>query len=451
MARHSARNMGALFAAQLGFIVVLTLLLPHAAVARPPANDGPVRNPAAPAGRLSTNGGPVSELTILYNFTGGADGGHPGAGGLLYLNGNLYGTALYGGDGYDDGVVFELSHNRKTGWTETPIFTFCGNASCNPYAAAGPTGGLATDGSGNLYGTTELGSGVSTGFGSGTLFELTPNDGGWTPVWLYTPCCAPINGVTFDSKGNFYGSLSDGYCGETLSGYGGSVYEFGPGAGGFLTLHTFCGGEGQDPGSPLTLHGGNIFGSTSIGGAYGQGIVFELQHYSPKKGWMEKTAYNFCALENCSDGANPLGGLIFDEARNAYGTTLNGGANDKGTVFKLTPSPQGWTETVLYRFCALPDCADGSYPQAGLVHDEADNLYGTTCNSTFGLGNLGPSPYFNMSGSVFQLTPDGVLNILASLPGCSLAPLTRVGDSFYGTISTGGPAGWGAIFEVKMR
>jgi uncharacterized repeat protein (TIGR03803 family) len=409
------------------FVVVLILLTPRLAAAEA-----------------------QNRLTILYNFTNGSDGGHPGSGGLLYLKGSLYGTAIYAGNGYDDGMVFQLSNPHNTGWINTPIFTFCGSGpSCNPYGAAGPVGGLATDGLGNLYGTTELGSGLSSGFGSGTLFELTPSNGGWTPNWLFTPCCTPLASVTFDFQGNFYGTLADGYCGQTLGTFG-SVYEWSPAQGGFITLHDFCGLNGTGPGSPVTLHGGNIYGSTPAS-ASGQGIVFELQHKYPKQGWTEAIPYAFCALENCSDGATPMGGLIFDSAGNMYGTTMYGGANGLGTVFKLTPSSRGWSETVLYNFCAQANCDDGSYPEAGLVRDQAGNLYGTTCNSAFTVANLGPGPYFNMSGTVFQLTPDGVFNVFANLPGCSLAPLIVRNGMLYGTISTGGLDGYGAVFAVESR
>ena len=200
----------------------------------------------------------------------------------------------------------------------------------------------------------------------------------------------------------------------------------------------------------MTLYGPTLYGSTPYSSFNSEGVVFELQQR--KQGWIETIQYYFCFFENCRDGANPSGRLILDDAGNLYGTTQNGGANGKGTIFKLTPSKQGWngSETVLYNFCSLPNCADGSYPQSGLVRDKIGNFYGTTCNRPL-TGFYLPGQAPPISGTVFQLTPQGSLNVLASLPGCSLAPLILVDDTFYGTISTGGVYDAGAIFAVSMQ
>jgi len=91
----------------------------------------------------------------------------------------------------------------------------------------------------------------------------------------------------------------------------------------------------------------------------------------------ETVLYNFCAHggDKCSDGSAPIGALIFDQAGNLYGTTSFGGAHGRGVAFKVTPKGE---ETVLYSFCTLNDCADGSFPQPGLIFDQQGNLYGTT-------------------------------------------------------------------------
>ena len=414
------------------FIMVVTVLVSGPAMAQVSGAGRLFRKPFF--AQLDPNAGASNRLTILYNFTGGSDGGFPGSGGLLYLNGNLYGTATYNGDNY--GLVFELSNPLNTGWIETPIFSLCSNStSCNPYYAAGPQG-LVADRFGNLYVTTELGN--NGGYSSGMLFELKLSNGVWNPIWLYSPCCTPEASVILDAKGDLYGTLSRGggenpnVCGSVGCG---SVYELSASQE-YTTLHNFSGFDGGNPLSSLALHAGNLYGSASGGGRGGKGVVFEIRHSSGR--WDEEILYTFCSLENCEDGANPLAGLIFDREGNVYGTTAYGGANGEGTIFKLTPSEQGWTETVLYSFCSQANCADGVHP-AGLVFDKAANLYGTTCN------------YENISGTVFQLTPAGVLNVFADLPGCSLAPLILVDDTFYGTISTGGLYGAGAVFEVSMQ
>jgi uncharacterized repeat protein (TIGR03803 family) len=146
---------------------------------------------------------------------------------------------------------------------------------------------------------------------------------------------------------------------------------------------------------------GNLYGTTVYGGAKDSGTVFELTPSGT--GWTEKVLYNFCAQSNCADGATPLAGLIMDGAGNLYGTTKGGGANSQsvagcGTVFELMPnaSKTAWTETVLYSFCSQSGCADGFGSDASLIMDRAGNLYGT---SDF----IGSSVY----GVVFELTPAG--------------------------------------------
>jgi uncharacterized repeat protein (TIGR03803 family) len=150
---------------------------------------------------------------------------------------------------------------------------------------------------------------------------------------------------------------------------------------------------------------GNLYGTTSWGGVNRQGVVFKL---TPKG--KETILYSFCAQTNCTDGSNPVAGLVFDQRGNLYGTTRFGGAYDGcysgvgcGLVFKLTPKGK---ETVLYSFCAQTNCTDGAIPYAGLVFDRKGNLYGTT---QYG-GAYNPSVCSDMygyygCGAVFKLTP----------------------------------------------
>jgi hypothetical protein len=103
--------------------------------------------------------------------------------------------------------------------------------------------------------------------------------------------------------------------------------------------------------------------------------------------YSERTLYSFCSQANCTDGgglansgfSGPLSGLIMDPAGNLYGTNPNGGANNAGVAFELSPRPSGgWTYTMLHAFCSQTGCADGRVPLAGLIMDGAGNLYGTT-------------------------------------------------------------------------
>ena len=121
---------------------------------------------------------------------------------------------------------------------------------------------------------------------------------------------------------------------------------------------------------------GNLYGVTGAGGAYGSGTVFEV-----KANGDETLLYSFTGG---SDGGGPDSVLIFDSQGNLYGTTESGGSSTIcdggcGTVFELSPNNGGWTETALYSFCSLSECADGERPLTGpLVQDSAGNLYGTT-------------------------------------------------------------------------
>src|ERR1700728_3008703 len=123
---------------------------------------------------------------------------------------------------------------------------------------------------------------------------------------------------------------------------------------------------------------GNLYGTTPVCGAFESGIVFELSLPAPPSTqWTETVLYSFTGG---SDGQNPNAGVIFDAAGNLYGTTTNGGAAGLGTVFELTPPAAGggqWTESILHSFLGGP--ADGAHPVgAGVAFDHSGNLYGVT-------------------------------------------------------------------------
>lgn len=210
-------------------------------------------------------------------------------------------------------------------------------------------------------------------------------------------------------------------------------------------------------GGPLFDASGNIFGVTAAGGIFcqangGCGTVFEL---SPSAaGWTESILYNFCSTGiSCPDGANPEAGLIKDSAGNLYGTTSGGGTDGVGTVFQLSPPTQNggsWTETVLWNF-AEHDSQNGNLPGYGRLNmDAAGNLYGTTYSG--GAQNV---------GTVFELSPVGngtyTFSILHSFVGAKSdgsQPLYGVSfDTFgtlYGTTFKGGPAYAGVIYKLAQ-
>jgi uncharacterized repeat protein (TIGR03803 family) len=215
---------------------------------------------------------------VLYSFgTARMDGAYPRAGLIFDNAGNLYGTT-YSGGAHNAGTVFELM--RKTGgrWTERILHNFKGGAD-----GAYPLANLIFDASGNLYGTTYAGgSNVE-----GTIFQLALKAGG---VWTEK------------------------------------------------VLHSFGNGkDGEHPDAGLVFDAtGNLYGTTYVGGANGFGTVFELTPKARGK-WAEQVLHSFSG----KDGASPYASLIIDTAGNLYGTTSSGGADGFGTVFELTPKAGG--------------------------------------------------------------------------------------------------------------
>jgi uncharacterized repeat protein (TIGR03803 family) len=322
--------------------------------------------------------------TVLHNFcsaTNCADGQLSYAGLILDPAGNLYGTTSQGGAN-NWGTVFKIDTNDQ----ESVLYSFCSAANCAdgqlPYAA------LIRDGAGNLYGTTTYG-GANNG---GTVFKL---DAAGHETVLYSFCSAtnctdgqlPYAGLIQDVAGNLYGTTFGGGAIGAANFQGGTVFKL-DAAGHETVLYSFCSAanctDGKQPYAGLVMDGaGNLYGTTSGGGAHGflntlGGTVFKLD---PSR--HETVVYSFCSAggAQCTDGEMPLGGLVLDAAGNLYGAAPFGGANalisgnGVGVVFKVTKQGK---ESVLYNFCSALNCSDGLLPYAGLIQDAEGNLYGTT-------------------------------------------------------------------------
>jgi len=255
----------------------------------------------------------------------------------------------------------------------------------------------------------------------------------------------PFAGLVFDGAGNLYGTTLQG--GGTCNGVPcGTVFELTANSDGSWSesvLHRFAGGsDGEEPFAGLTFDGaGNLYGTTGGGSITGGGSVFKMKPNFDGS-WTESVLYGFCSLTQCADGEDPEAGVIFDGAGNLYGTTYGGGASGVGTVFKLTPNSNGsWAESVLHSFGG-PD--DGTEPVAALVFDAVGNLYGTTS------GGL---------GKVFELTPhqdgnwtESVLHSFTGPDGAGpYAGLTFDGTgNLYGTTGGGGASNDGTVFELAL-
>jgi uncharacterized repeat protein (TIGR03803 family) len=386
-------------------------------------NAGVIRDSAGNLYGTTENGGTAGagvvfkvdtagRQTVLYSFTGGADGANPYAGVVRDSAGNLYGTTYQGGTGH--GVVYKLN----TAGQETVLYNFTGGDD-----GGGPNG-VILDSAGNLYGTTVAGGTA----GVGVVYEL---DTARQETVLYsftggTDGSYPHAGVIRDSAGNLYGTTE--YGGSTACSFLGCgvVYKVDT-AGQETVLYSFTGGlDGVNPEAGVIRDSsGNLYGTTFFGVAYELDTANQLT-----------VLYSF--IGGADGGFPEAAGVIRDSAGNLYGTTFTGGAANAGVVYKLDTAGQ---ETVLYGF---PSSADGSFTEAGVIRDSAGNLYGTT-----------PSGGASNAGVVYELAATGRETVLYTFTGGTDGGNPAGGlirdsaGNLYGTASDGG-AGYGAGVVYKV-
>ncbi len=292
--------------------------------------------------------------TVLYSFAGIPDGAYPAFSPVAFDKaGNLYGTT-YAGGANGNGTVFKLTPSG----TETVLYSFAGGV--DGYQ---PNSGVILDKLGNLYGTT-----VSGGLnGYGTVFKITPS-GTKTVLYSFTGgidgCFPYADGLFLGKKNVLYGTTVN--CGGNGVG---TVYELTL-SGTETTLHTFQtdGIDGNYPYAGVVVDkAGNIYGTTEAGGTNNAGTFYKI---TPTGN--ESVLHHFAG--NGTDGAYPYGAVaILDKLGNLYGTTNGGGTYGCGTVFKISSSG---TETILYSF--NPNGVDGYSPTAALALGKENTLYGTT-------------------------------------------------------------------------
>ncbi|MGA3093625.1 MAG: choice-of-anchor tandem repeat GloVer-containing protein [Terriglobales bacterium] len=362
--------------------------------------------------------------TVLYNFGGSGDGAYPQASLVFGIRGNLYGTTagggVYGGP-YGYGTVFAVTPSG----TEAMLYSLGANGT----DGHNPEGGLLRDTKGNLYGTTWDGGVYGSYYSGGTVFALTPS-GAETTLYSFdgngTDGSNPQSGLIRDKQGNLYGTTAGGGV------YGGgTVFELTPSGAETILWNFGNGTDGNYSVAGLIVDkNGNLYGTTTRGGANGVGTVFKL---TPSGA--ETILWNF---GNGTDGYWPYAGLIRDKKGNVYGTTGSGGAYGYGTVFALT---QKGTETILWNFGSG---TDGKYPYGGLVFDKKGNLYGTTgAGGAYG------------DGTVFELTPSRTETILHDFNwdgtdgyGPSAGLVFDKKGNLYGTTFRGGVYDKGTVFKV---
>ncbi len=364
----------------------------------------------------------------------------PFAGLVQATNGLFYGTSPQGGR-TNGGTVFRVESNG----TSKLLYAFCTKSGCPD--GRFPEAALVQGANGNLYGTTTE-NGMPQA--AGTVFEISPAG---TLTTLYSFCLQtgcpdgdrPMAALIQATNGNFYGTTSGGGA------YGeGTVFEITPG-GVLTTLHSFSDGAAPMAGGLMQAADGNFYGTTYYGGATGYGTIFKLTPAGKLT-----TLYSFCAQSGCSDGSYPDAGLIQATDGNFYGTTLYGGNSNCsgegcGTIFEISPIG---ALTTLYAFCTKggSDCADGAMPGGGLLQSTDGNFYGVT--NSGGLKDCyidTPGVFGFTCGTVFGLSV-GLNPFVKTNPGASKVG-AKVG--ILGTDLTGASSvtfnGTVAAFEVYSK
>ncbi len=439
-------------------------------------NDGGTTSNYGTVFRLTPDG----QMTVLvrFNSTNIPRGADPSCGLTLGPDGSLYGVTQNGGSS-SSGTVFKVT----TSGVFTTLVNFTGSS--GTALGSSPRASLVLANDGNFYGTTATGG---TG-GFGTIFRLTPA-GALTTLVQFTgttgtfPGAIPTASLVQGADGHLYGSTTTGGANNI-----GTVFRVTLGAG-FTSLVSFSGTTGSALGSSpkgalVQLADGTLYGTTQTGGANNLGTVFSI---TPEG--LLTTLISFTGSTGTLLGSSPQGELVEGSDGALYGTTSASGLNNNGTIFKITP--QGLF-TTLVNLSAAPNLGrlaqggDGRFfgamvggggalgvgtLQAGLPGEAPARLAtlnpvsGTTAlNARAGLlagpdgnfyGTTAAGGAINL-GSVFKLTPAGVLTTLISFTGNSganpgsgpQAPLILGADGNYlGTTSTGGTGGLGTVFRM---
>jgi uncharacterized repeat protein (TIGR03803 family) len=355
-------------------------------------------------------------------------------------HGNIYGTTVLGGE-FGGGTVFKLSPTPG-GWEHTILYSFTGGAD-----GGEPYKGVTLDGEGNLYGTAVTGGSGSCEGGCGVVYKLTNSGGTWTQqvVHAFTggdDGSGPGARVTVDRVGNIYGMTPTGGANSV-----GTIYKIHEVAGGwnFRVIHTFTGGDDGGSGSAgrMILRRGRLYGAATTGGAHGVGVIFELRPTAVGE-WDFRSIY---AFQGQPDGIFPYGALLFTGSGKIYGTTYYGGSGSCeggcGAVYELSPRRNGeWDERVIYSF---QKGTDGNSPISNLVRDAAGNLYGTTSE-----GGLGSGVIFKLSPIGGGQWTESVVHPFAGPPDGAFAYNGMVVDrsgNFYGATVHGGDNDDGCLYK----
>ncbi|MFZ0792418.1 MAG: choice-of-anchor tandem repeat GloVer-containing protein [Candidatus Korobacteraceae bacterium] len=314
-------------------------------------------------------------LTTLHTFVY-SDGAFPLSPVVQGTDGSFYGTNQGEGDSGGAGAIFKMT----PGGTVT-VLSFTSSPA-----------GLVQGRDGNFYGTTPR------SYTDGTVFKITPS-GTLTTLHTFegTDGDNPQAGLIQATDGDFYGTTYSGGTSSYCS-YGcGTVFKMTSG-GSLTSLHSFSGPDGYNVQAGL-VEGtdGNLYGTTVNGGAQNVGEVFKIT----RSGTLT-VLYSFCSQPSCTDGSYPKAALMQASDGNFYGTTSSSGAYGQGTVFAITPSG---SLTTLYSFCRQSGCPDGANPIAAVIQASDGNFYGTTYAG--GANNSGTVFKLSVSYNTLTVTTSG--------------------------------------------
>jgi uncharacterized repeat protein (TIGR03803 family) len=309
----------------------------------------------------------AATFQTLYKFPADETGGINPCGPVIFGSSHdvLYGTAINGGPGSGHGAIFKLTKGADgKPWKSEILHTFHGGGS--PYA------GLVLW-NGALFGSTQS---DSTNY-NGSVFKLGPVSKAFQTIYDFDTHVgltgSPPQAGVYVLNGRLFG---EGDTGGPRG--GGTVWRLSPPAGtgtqwDVKVLHAFEDLDGFNVSPGFAIYQGVIYGNTFAGGANGVGAVYRIRKVDAAT---DKWAFNvLSSFKGGTDGAYPYGELLPDRG-DLYGTTINGGTSDKGTVFKLSPNGDKWTRKTLLSLADFPGAP--GYPNSGLVHDSAGFLYGTS-------------------------------------------------------------------------
>jgi uncharacterized repeat protein (TIGR03803 family) len=397
-------------------------------------------------------------FSTLYTFTGRADGASPSTI-ILDKSGDLLGTAYSGGtgncNGYACGVVFELSPVSGGGWKESTLYSFLGTTD-----GGDPYGGIGLDAGGNIFGLAD--SYGPDGSMSSEIFELSQTSGMWTETVPYTfPSTVGPVGMASDASGHLYGTTYNGGLLNLCENGCGTIFSFSPVSGGwsYQTIYSFTGTfDGYTPAAAPSIPdaSGNLYVAT-------QGFV-AINFTAPEEMWFQLSAASggtwkgnvVANVPTSKDGYDPVAPLLLNPNNQtvSYGTTLGGGSAGWGTVFVMyNNGGSGLKPVIIHNFLFA---GDGGLPYGGLAMDAAGNLYGT---AAYG-GDLNCP---QGCGTVFKLSPTSNLNnwnfstLYSFKNGADGktplgAPAVDRAGNVYATSSDGGDScgfyGCGAVIEI---